>query len=69
MKRAICNNTDGPGDDQTEWNKSDREREISYDITYMWDLESGTTELLYKTETDTYIEDNCSYQKGKEGEE
>ena len=28
--------TDGPRDDHTKWNKSDREREIPYDITCMW---------------------------------
>ena len=31
--------------------KSDRERQISYDITYMWNLKTkGTNELIYKTE-------------------
>ena len=29
---------DGPGDYHTEWSKSDREREISYDIAYMQNL-------------------------------
>ena len=29
---------DGPGDYQTKWGKSDRERQISCDITYMWNL-------------------------------
>ena len=28
----------GPGDYQTKWSKSDRERLISYDIDYMWYL-------------------------------
>ena len=35
---AICSNMDGPGDYHTEWSKSDRERQISYDIAYMWNL-------------------------------
>ena len=35
---AICSNMDGPRDCHTEWSKSDRERQISYDITYMWNL-------------------------------
>ena len=30
---AICSNMDGPGDCHTKWNKSDRERQIPYDIT------------------------------------
>ena len=34
--------------------KSERERQISYDILYMWKLRrNDTNELIYKTETDT----------------
>ena len=29
---------DAPGDYHTKWSKSDRERQISYDIAYMWNL-------------------------------
>ena len=29
---------DGPRDDHTKGSMSDRERQISYDITYMWNL-------------------------------
>jgi len=43
---------DGPGDDHTKPSKSDREPKI-YDTTWMWNLESGTNEVLYKTETDS----------------
>ena len=32
--------------------KSDRERQISYDITYMWNLKNGTTEFIYSRVTD-----------------
>ena len=35
---AICSNMDGPRDYQTKWSKPDRERWMSYDITYMWNL-------------------------------
>ena len=35
---TICSNMDGPRDDHTKWSKSDRERQISYDIAYMWNL-------------------------------
>ena len=31
--------------------RSDRERQISYDITYKWNLKNDTNELIYKTET------------------
>ena len=35
----------------TEWSKSDREGEISYDIPFMWTLKGNDTkEFNYKTE-------------------
>ena len=47
----MCSNMDGPRDSHTEWSKSDRERQISYDIAYMWNLKKKTAnELIYKTE-------------------
>ena len=33
--------------------KSDRERQIPYDITYVWNLKYDTNELIYKRETDS----------------
>ena len=33
--------------------KSDGERQISDDITYMWNLKKDTNELIYITETDS----------------
>ena len=33
--------------------KSERERQIPYDITYMWNLKYDTNELIYKTERDS----------------
>ena len=48
---AICSDMDGPWDCPTEWIKSDRERQISYDITYMWNLKKkGKSKLILKTE-------------------
>ena len=35
---AICNNVDGTGGYYAKWNKSVRERQISYVFTHMWDL-------------------------------
>ena len=57
---------DGPGDYHTEWTKSDRKRQILYDVTYMWNLKNSTNELIYKTETDlqTY-KTNLWLPKGK----
>ena len=36
----MCSNMDRPRDEHTKWNKSDQEREIPYDITYMWNLKN-----------------------------
>ena len=35
---AIYSNMDGPRDYYTKWRKSERERQISYHITYVWNL-------------------------------
>ena len=35
---AIYSNMDGPRDYHTKWSKPDRERQMSYDIAYMWNL-------------------------------
>ena len=50
---AICSNMDGPKDYHTKWNKSERERHIPYNITYMWNLNYDPNELMYETETDS----------------
>ena len=34
--------------------KSERERQISYDITYTWNLTYGTNELMYRKETNSW---------------
>ena len=48
---------DGPRVYHTKWSKSDRERQLSYNITYMWSLKKNdTNELSYKT--DTHSSDN-----------
>ena len=46
---AICSNMDGLRDYHTKWSKSDRERQISCDIAYMWNLKKGSNELISKT--------------------
>ena len=50
---AICSNMDGSRDYHAKWSKSDRERQISYDITYKWNLKNDTNELIYKIEIDS----------------
>ena len=47
QKNAICSNMDGPRDYHTEWSKSDTERQISYDIAYMWNLKKRVQMNLF----------------------
>ena len=46
---AIYSDMDG----HTKWSKSNRERQIPYDITYMWNLKYDTDEPIYETESQT----------------
>ena len=55
---------DGPRDYHTKRSKSARERQI-YDITYSWDLNYDTNELIYKTETDSETENTLVVTKGE----
>ena len=43
---------DGPRDYHTQWSKSDGERQISYDITYMWN-KKYTNDFIYRREADS----------------
>ena len=52
-KKEWNNAMDGPRDYHTKWSKSDRERQILYDITYMWNLKYDTNELVYETDSQT----------------
>ena len=38
---AICDNMDGPRGYYAPRNKSDRERQIPYDFSYMWNLKQN----------------------------
>ena len=42
---------DATRDYHTKCSKSDRERQISYDITCMWNVKYGTNKPIYETET------------------
>ena len=57
LNNAICSNRNGPRDSRdyhTKWCKSDKERQISYDVTYVWNLkQNDTNELIYKTEIES----------------
>ena len=58
----------GPRDCHTERNKSDRERQISYDITYTWNLKKwykGT--YLQKINRVTDVENKLMVTMGERG--
>ena len=44
----MCSNMDGPRVSHTKQSKSERERQIAYDITYIWNLLYGTNEPVYR---------------------
>ena len=49
---AVCSNMDATRDYHNKWSKS--ERQILYDITYMWNLKYVTNEPIYKTGIDSH---------------
>ena len=65
---ATCSNMDGPGDYHTKWSNPDRERQISYDIAYMWNLKKMIQMNLFTIRNRfTGIENNLWLPKGKGG--
>ena len=46
--------------------KSERERQIPHDITYMWNLKYDTNELIYKTNIHRHRAQTCGCQGGGE---
>ena len=51
QNNAICSNMNGIRDSHTEWSKSERERQIPYDITYIWNIIYSTKEPFHRKET------------------
>ena len=65
---AICSNMDGPRDYHTKWSKPDRERQISYDIAYMWNLKSDTKWTYFQNRKRfTDIENKFMVTNGERG--
>ena len=60
---------DGPRDYQTKWSKSDRKRQISYDITYRWNLEKKEYKWTYLQNRNrhTELENKIAVTKRGEG--
>ena len=64
QKNAIYSNMDGTRDSHPEWSKSERERQIPYDITYIWNLIYGTNEPFHR-KTHGLAEQTCGCQVGR----
>jgi len=57
---------DGTGDSHKKWSKSKRERQIPYDITYIWNLIYSTNEPFHRKENHGLGEQACGCQGGGE---
>ena len=64
---AICSNMDGTRDSHPEWSKEERERQILYAITYIWNLIFSINEPFHRKENHGIGEQNCGCQGGGEG--
>ena len=51
QSNAICSNIDATRESHTSWSKSERERQISYDTTYMWNPKYDTMRLSTEQKT------------------
>ena len=51
--RSISRDRDAPRDCHTEWGKSEREEQISWINTYLWNLENGADEPICIADTET----------------
>ena len=51
-----------------EWSKSERERQIPYDITYIWNLIYGTNEHFHRKENHGHGEQTCGCPQGGGGD-
>ena len=57
---------DGPRGYHTKWSKSGRERQLSWDITYMWNLKNDTVILFTKQKlTHRHRKQTYGYQRRK----
>ena len=50
---VFCSNMDGDRHYHSKWSKSDRKRQISNDITYMWNLEKHDISELFAKQKQT----------------
>ena len=53
---AICSNMEATREYHTKWTKSEQERQIPYDITYIWNLKYDPNQPIYKRETASWTQ-------------
>ena len=61
---AMCDNIDGSRGYYVKWNKSDSEKQIPYDFTYMWNLRNKTNQQIKQKHT--YKEKKLVVTSGEE---
>ena len=66
----LCSNMEKPRNYHSKWSKSERERQIPYDITYMWNLKYDKMNLSMKQkQIHRHTEQTSGCQEGSgEGE-
>ena len=47
----ICNHTDGARGCYIKWNKSESERQMPYNFSYMWNLKSKISRQMKQTDS------------------
>ena len=62
---AVCTTMDATRDYYTKWRKSERERQTSYHVTYMWDLKYDTKEPIYETEREPWTQEMTGGCQGR----
>ena len=65
---TICSNIDGSRNCHTKWSMSDRERQILYDIMYMWNLMIWMNLFTKQKQTHRLQKQTYGYQRRKVGE-
>ena len=55
INNAICSNMDGLRDHHTEWSKSEGERQVSCDITYIWTTKKKKVQMNLFTKSMFYV--------------
>ena len=58
---------DGSRDSHTKWSKSERERQIPYDFSYIWNLIYSSNEPFHRKENQGFGEETCGCQRGSGG--